>query len=343
METKPIRKRIEWIDWAKAFATYFVVIVHLHFNWDVDMFVNGNVIPLFFMMSGYLFSYKNNPDYGAFAWKRFRQLVVPYIWISALSYMFWLLVLRNFGYEPDPSPWYEPIRGMALCIPGLLKINIALWAFVCFFVVEMVYYPLGRLLKHPLVVAALFFILAYVMSSRFGHESAMLPFSIAAAFGGVGFYALGHWLRSQRWFEALFRGWIPAAVVLAVCVAVFVTTCWSNDKVQFYVGYYGNLGLLLLSGISGAIGVMMVSYLLTKLFGDPKLVREISVSTLLICGFHIMAFSVIVGVWKIVFRGEPFINHMSLATGFGVALLAYFLSLGLAWLVRRYARFLVDK
>jgi len=50
-------QRIKWIDYSKAFAIYCVVLLHLYCDPMLSKCINGFVMPLFFMMSGYLFSY----------------------------------------------------------------------------------------------------------------------------------------------------------------------------------------------------------------------------------------------------------------------------------------------
>lgn len=81
-------KRIEWVDYAKVGAIFAVVMLHTYFSGSFTMYMNAFVMPFFFFISGFLFSYANNPDYGKFVKKRFRQLVIPYLWINILAYFF---------------------------------------------------------------------------------------------------------------------------------------------------------------------------------------------------------------------------------------------------------------
>ena len=90
-------KRIAWIDYGKSLAIFLVVLLHVNCNHEVVKVINGFIMPLFFLMSGYLFSIDRNPSYKVFVAKRFRQLMVPYLWISALAYAAWVTVLRHVG------------------------------------------------------------------------------------------------------------------------------------------------------------------------------------------------------------------------------------------------------
>ena len=60
-------KRIGWVDYAKVGAILGVVMLHTYFSAAFTMYFKAFVIPLFFFISGFLFSYDNNPDYSKFA------------------------------------------------------------------------------------------------------------------------------------------------------------------------------------------------------------------------------------------------------------------------------------
>ena len=135
-------KHIIWIDYAKSIAIFLVVLLHTHCSETLAQVINSFIIPLFFMMSGYLFSYRRNPAYGPFIYKRFRQLVVPYLWIGALGYLAWLLVLRHYGSDAgSDQSWYEPLIGILGGFADLMTTDIPLWFLLSLFVVEAVSYP----------------------------------------------------------------------------------------------------------------------------------------------------------------------------------------------------------
>lgn len=103
-------KRIEWIDYGKSLAIFAVVLLHVHCDNMVVTVINSFIMPLFFLMSGRLFSYQRNPSFTKFAKKRFRQILVPYMWIGVLSWLCWVLVLRHYGDDVnDNVAWYIPL------------------------------------------------------------------------------------------------------------------------------------------------------------------------------------------------------------------------------------------
>lgn len=113
-------KRILWIDYAKSICIYLVLLGHAHASQPVTDFIYTFHMPLFFFLSGCLFSFEKHPNFKEFAIKRFKGLMVPYLWINLITYLFWLFAGRNFGEDATISTtWYSPIIGGILCGSGI--------------------------------------------------------------------------------------------------------------------------------------------------------------------------------------------------------------------------------
>lgn len=111
-------KRILWIDYAKSICIYLVLLGHAHAFQPVTDFIYTFHMPLFFFLSGCLFSFEKHPNFKEFAIKRFKGLMVPYLWINLITYLFWLFAGRNFGEDATISTtWYSPIIGILLGYP----------------------------------------------------------------------------------------------------------------------------------------------------------------------------------------------------------------------------------
>ena len=110
-------KRLVWIDDAKAIGIFLVILAHTQIWGSVTDWISVFRMPLFFFLSGYLFSFQRNSDGKLFARKRFKQIVIPYIFINIITYLFWLLVSSHYGVSADEqlTPWYGPIVAALLC------------------------------------------------------------------------------------------------------------------------------------------------------------------------------------------------------------------------------------
>ena len=74
-------KRIEWLDIAKGISMLCIVAGHMN-SATVQKIVFTFHVPLFFLISGYLISQKQ--DYITFCKNKIRGLILPYIYISFL-------------------------------------------------------------------------------------------------------------------------------------------------------------------------------------------------------------------------------------------------------------------
>lgn len=74
------------------------------------------------------FSFEKHPNFKEFAIKRFKGLMVPYLWINLITYLFWLFAGRNFGEDATISTtWYSPIIGILLGYSKQMIHNTPMW------------------------------------------------------------------------------------------------------------------------------------------------------------------------------------------------------------------------
>ena len=141
-------KRILWIDYAKSICIYLVLLGHAHASQPVTDFIYTFHMPLFFFLSGCLFSFEKHPNFKEFAIKRFKGLMVPYLWINFITYLFWLFAGRNFGEDATISTtWYSPIIGILLGYSKQMIHNTPMWFFICLYFLEIFYYLLFKPLQ----------------------------------------------------------------------------------------------------------------------------------------------------------------------------------------------------
>lgn len=332
------QKRIEWIDYAKSLSMLCVMVLHLNTGTTVCRWLCATNLVAFFFLSGYLFSYERNPEFIPFLRKRFRQLVVPYIWINILTYAVWFFVLRHLGSDINDSADCErPLWGIALGIPPYLIHDIPLWSFLSFFVVEALFYPLFRLLQSATVILALALGVNVVIVYIIPVNAHLLPLTLGPSIAGLAFYSLGYLARQKRLVERFASLWL---CVLAL--GLMYLSAKNNPGIDFYVCRYGNYLWFLLYTISKIYAIVYVSILLTKI-GYWSWVRFISKSTLIIGGFHLMMYAFIKGVCKYVLCIDPSVLVQGTLGAFAFALLAMILCLPVAYVIFKYFRVLVDK
>lgn len=135
-------KRILWIDYAKSICIYLVLLGHAHASQPVTDFIYTFHMPLFFFLSGCLFSFEKHPNFKEFAIKRFKGLMIPYLWINLITYLFWLFAGRNFGEDATISTTWYYYAYNPYTLPFCLGTAI----------VGMVFYGIGNLIVHNIQI-----------------------------------------------------------------------------------------------------------------------------------------------------------------------------------------------
>lgn len=327
-----------WIDYGKSIAIFLVVLFHTHCDMAVDIPITAFAIPSFLFMSGFVFSYERNPAFFPFAFKRFRQLVIPYLWINVVAYLSWLVVLRHYGADADNGlSWDSPLIGFLTGVPPMLSHDIPLWSLLCFFVVEIIFYPLGKTLMSDIAVALIFAVAAFVLSQTV--DASRWPFTLGPAVAGVAFYALGHSYRrfAPKWRSRRF------ALLFFLSLPLFVIGVSFNTKVDFFICSFGNYGLFMLGALSGIVMFVALTTIIGRHINEPRAINFIARSTLIICGFHLLAFAVIKAVFLFGFGIQPDVLTDGIIKGILFASVALLLTLPVSYIVFRYFPWLVDK
>ena len=101
-------KRINWIDWAKAIGIYLVVTGHAnHNNADVVPMIFMIHMPLFFVISGFLF--KTESTLRELMIRSFRGLVIPYLLYNIIASIYWILLGGIKSIMGQPYDWHTCI------------------------------------------------------------------------------------------------------------------------------------------------------------------------------------------------------------------------------------------
>lgn len=308
-------ERIVWVDYAKSIGIFSVVLAHTPLYGPVQDWIYVFHMPLFFFLSGYLFSFGRHGSVRSFARVRFRQLMVPYVSFNVLSYLVWLTVLRHYGSGADSCvPWWSPLLNAFMGNGDRMAHNVPLWFFMCLYVVEMAYWVFFRNPSRRLASAAFFLVSGYAVSA---FCPVRLPFSIGTALVGIVFYAAGQWWREHGVRRS-------PAMALAAFIITLAVACL-NGRINMHVNYYGDYLLFLAGGFAGIYSVFYVC----GFFRRSGFAEYVSRNTLTVCGLHLLTFSAIkfvmvyiMGVSPDILSGKVLLNVLFAAASMAVSLAA---------------------
>lgn len=337
--------RIAWIDYLKVVAVVIIMIIHLHSPISRCIYYKLACMPMLFTLSGYLFSYRNNPSYGRFAWKRTRQVLVPYLWIGALAFIWWLKWTRRFvpetAYEP---PHWALEFGLGMGYPSMMDYDVALWALLALFIAEMVYWPLGRVVKSWLL--ALLAMAGAVTMSILLRERVipMLPYCLAPASGALAFYSVGHALRELqlRHPRITHAAASPWCLLPLLPVAILAASQFDRYPAFLFMGWL-NEPWYLIGAMSCTWILAIICRWLGSLGPEPRWCRFVAVCSLMLCTFHIPLYNLCYGLGRLLFGLTLPQMEQSVALSLAVMAVTLIITIPLCILIRRHARWLVDK
>jgi fucose 4-O-acetylase-like acetyltransferase len=239
------KKRIEWIDTARGLGILLVVLGHVDppINWTI--FIYTFHMPLFFFLSGYLFSINKHNTLGIFLRNKSRTLLIPYFSFSILSLAF------SIGLSIFSSGDFNILKSLlgifySNGINGWMNYNIALWFLTCLFVVETMFYFIAKKVKN---LKLLFFFV--VMFSVLGYMDSLympirLPWSIDISFSAIVFFGLGFLSKKYEFDKILFENKAFFFIIPLLVTSWFVKDMINNNyiidmnynKLNHYYNFY---------------------------------------------------------------------------------------------------------
>lgn len=279
-----IIKRIDFLDYAKAIAIFFVISVHVGFDKLNNIFLF--VLPLFFVVTGYTFtlgkrSLKENIIL------RFKSIMIPF-WIFMILYtcidvlraylfeygnyevMFSSLAKSIYGsgiipfnnnlteyFKEMMSYKSQPTSGVDIILPA----SCHLWFLPATFIGYVMFASLVKptrdkpWLKLICIIALILFSSLEVVFPSL----CQLPFGIGRGALGAAFMLVGYSLKDKEFFEN--KSFKFNVIIFVLSSIIFVSSlCLGSDGSAFVRSYYGPYGILsvFITFIGGTCGVILL-------------------------------------------------------------------------------------
>ncbi len=194
LEAKLQNARLEWPDLIKAFLIYTMVLCHVGTWSSVDKCIHSFHMPLFFVLSGYMFNEAKNNNFLKFIKKKFLTLIVPYLFFSVVLFAVWNGALYVLNRRSE-------MRTVSNLLQSLLWINtetqtfgVVQWFLTCLFFTSVLFYFVCKIARGNKIligcVLVLLSVLGYIYPIIFDFR---LPLAIDTALTATVFYGIG-WL-----------------------------------------------------------------------------------------------------------------------------------------------------
>ena len=239
-----IRNRVEWIDLAKAIAIMLMVIGHSNVPLYIDKWIHSFHMPLFFLVSGFLFV----PD--KYSCKSFLRIKTKLLFIP---YFFWggIICLFSNVIPYDGFPTQNPLQ---ILIHGS---GFGIWFLAILFCVEFIWILLVNfskrfILRKFLDLTILFISLLGFFFDRWG---ILFPYRLEIVPMGLLFYYLGICLKKYS------NGKINQINIYLVGFLFLLQMQLSIQQTPFLDMYYNHWG----EGLSTIFTSLLGIYVLIQL------------------------------------------------------------------------------
>lgn len=294
-----MNKRINWIDWAKAFAVCSVVFCHLPQSqeWFYYRYMQATTITVFFFISGYL---KKNHGSTSANWKKYWSgLITPYILYNAIIYPYWLIrYYIQHGGLPDLLTAMKPVIGAILFEhenAWAEPLNGPLWYLPAIFIMHLMIDVLQktRHLHLTMIVLCVISYFLYAANKQYEFLPNLTPMGL---FRRLPYYYLGYvmgpWRKENQGDRSMILQRITRPIPLILLVVVSFTISllffkWhlQEDRILIHAALFYPVN----------IGVLFALLCFCKLldFWHWSTITNLSIGTLAIIGLHIIPIGII--------------------------------------------------
>ena len=260
------RKRIDWVDVAKGIAMILVIVVHAEEHFMPGTLVSTKIpiytfhMPLFFFVSGYLFSMKNS--FGEFLKNKCRRILIPYVFLGvilALFNAFWA------GRNPFGEPWFQP--GVFFGnLWGLLFQNRmwTLWFIACLFWLNMIFYAIVRFVKKEKIRTAIVIVMTVAGIIYYKMGGSSIYWNIDVCFTAIPFFYTGYLCRktdfvNQHILSVKYKWGMFAGFVLLDVAATVVNYNLTGQFLEYFSRQYGIAILTYIGAFAGIFATIILA------------------------------------------------------------------------------------
>lgn len=264
------KKRIVWMDLVKGMGILVVLLNHAELSLGVVTWLGGMFyMPLFFVLAGMTFSFKEGESLGQFALRKAKRLLLPYAGCNLFLFVFFFCKDSLLPGRITADSFF-PLLGILYSrnclfpmdagtnVQLMTILNAPTWFLTCLFLTLLLYGGICKLREKSLRGAqglALFCVLGAVLL-RYA-SPILLPWSLECALYAIAFLEAGYQIQRRGLVERLYsEKW-----ALVLLFAAFVILSRINGRVNMSVGNYGDSMLLyLLVGVLGSLLCMELAY-----------------------------------------------------------------------------------
>lgn len=259
-----------YIDLLRAIGIILMVLAHIPLANSFVHFVHGFHMPLFFVISGYLY-YKGGYKH---LFKTGKKLIVPYISFSLIGYLLWVVEIKPESFNAMLTPiksvlWINssgmPIAGALWFLTAMLFVNIMAYLLETYFT--------GNILKAVVIVTI--FVIGLLETTLFPFR---FPWSFGASCVGLGYFYFGVIL-NRCWDTKIISKLRQINILWYLAVMILVSFfIMQNGILNMRTGQYACIPITVINSLIFIFVLWMLIYRISfsiEHIADSVFIREL--------------------------------------------------------------------
>lgn len=341
-----IKNRISWIDLAKFFGIFAIVIGHTIQGGWLKHYVYSFHVPLFFFVMGVTSALTNidSKPFHKYIKKQSYSLLLPYYTFAIISTVV-IFVASRFIQFKEVVIFNEPLKLIAKVIIGYCDANKPLWFLPCAFVMCIIAYFIikytNKIKSHKarlIVYFSISTILCVLMHINVNHlEINNIIFKTDSAIELLPFFLMGYCFLNYGISEKIKKLNIFVRIIIGiVLISTGAVSGLFNPEAGYLGNYYGNIAIFYLSAFSTILGIIMLCTVVPPI----KILTWCGARTLTILLLHkfpILAFQ------KVIPFTKSYLAEFSIPVGIAVTLITIALCCIADIVITKLVPFLIGK
>ena len=261
-------KRIEWVDMLKGVGIILVMLGHASFPEALVTEIYTFHMPLFFFLSGYVFSIKKYSNLKDFLTYKAKTLLLPLMVFSIFMTIANTIfdIVSKIGYSNVIANLKNNIFDIIFQARGITIVS-ALWFIGCIFFCQVIFYLILKIAKEDNLKILISINIVFVIGVIYRNLINMnLPYSIDVSLIAILFFGLGYLFK--RYFEKIKVYFKLKYIIVYLSINIlfgFLNFKSIHVRIDMFYNIYGNYLFFIISAVSGIFMCITLFYNIKKI------------------------------------------------------------------------------
>lgn len=236
-------KRIEYLDYAKGIGIILVVLGHILSKGNIKIYIYSFHMPLFFIISGYLFNYINIINFKEVINKKIKALLIPYLTFSLIN-IFGEYILSGLSFTVLKKNFLETIKFSGIG---------ALWFLPALFIAEFIFIFCKLNISRSIYSILIFGSISCMSLLIWVFTKSFIAIILIRSMIGLIFMVIGYYLFfimkniTLKWYQLII------ITLLSIKLAIL------NGGVDLWGISFNNIILYFTTSILGSLNIIFIS------------------------------------------------------------------------------------